>query len=160
MAATSSSPARILLCLAILLGVAAAAPGGSRPAANVRGDRWVCTLTGAQVSPPNSSLAVGRGEIQLRGNRILARFSWSGLSGRVMGLHIHMMTAAGAEGAVLFDIVPGRIPAGARSPVEAEFYVDHAQQELMRAGRMYADLHTRVYPGGEIRGWIVSEPAE
>ena len=159
MAATSSSPARIILCLAILLG-GAAAPGASRPTADIRGDRWACTLTGAQASPPNSSLAVGRGELQLRGNRVLARFSWMGLSGRVTGLHIHMMTAAGAEGAVLFDIVPGRIPAGARSPVEAEFDVDHARQELMRAGRMYADLHTRVYPGGEIRGWIVPEPAE
>jgi hypothetical protein len=78
----------------------------------------------------------------------------------VTGLHIHALTAAGTDGPVVFDLVPGQAPKGTASPLAGEFPVDHVQQDLLREGRMYADIHTRVYPDGEIRGAIAPSPDE
>jgi len=153
-----SSLTAILSCAAILF----ADVGGTAPPDHPglpRG-RYVCTLTGTQASPPNGSLAVGSGEIRLRGDRVRVRFSWRGLSGAATGLHVHAVTATGEAGPVQFDIIPGILPEGTEGPIDLTLAIDPAQRELLREDRMYADVHTRIYPGGEIRGTFVREPED
>lgn len=150
----------VLLGLAGLLAPAAVSGRPPQDSPGVPHGRFVCTLTGAEASPPNGSLATGGGDILLRGDQIRVQFSWRGLSGPVTGFHIHSVTETGDTGPIQFDVIPGRMPEGTRGPVDAWFPIDPIQLELLRDGRMYADVHTRIYPGGEIRGALVRAPED
>jgi len=115
----------------------------------------IVTLTGAQAVPPNGSLATGSGEITIRGDRMSVALRWTRASGPVTGAHLHGPALAGDDCPVVFSLVPGKLPEGSASPLEAEFDVGHVERDQLLAGRFTADLHTATYPGGEIRGQVV-----
>ena len=144
-----------LLALTVALPLLLVA--GSAPAerGDVRVETFAFTLTGAQETPPNGSLATGRGEIAIRDDRIRIRLDWENLSGPVTGAHLHGPALVGSNAPIAFDLVPGKLPEGAASPLEAEFEIDRAQRGQFLAGLFYANLHTAIYPGGEIRGQVV-----
>lgn len=113
--------------------------------------------------------------------------SWSGLSGTTTVAHIHCCTAAPGSGTVGVAVTPGTLPgfpvgvdAGSYSIVldltdpavfTAAFVtnfgggnVADAEAALIAgldAGSAYFNIHTNVFPGGEIRGFPqrVPEPA-
>jgi hypothetical protein len=118
-------------------------------------DTFAFTLTGAQEHPPNESLATGQGEITIRDGRIRITLRWENLSGSVTGAHLHGPVIVGSDAPEVWSLIPGKAPEGAASPVEAEFRIDHAQRGQLLAGLFYANLHTAIYPGGEIRGQVV-----
>ncbi len=150
--------AGLALALAVsTLAVTAAARAGR---GRLQGDRFRFTLTGAQEVPPNGSLATGRGEITLTEERMRVKLEWRDLSGPVTGAHLHGPATVGKNAPVVFDLVPGRLPAGSPSPIEVEFETDHAQRNMLRAGLCYASIHTALYPGGEIRGRVLPEPGD
>jgi uncharacterized protein (DUF1800 family) len=114
------------------------------------------TLLLAQMVPQGSSLSLGSGSASLvvaadRATAVL-HYTYSNLTGPIAAQHIH-----GPGGVILFDIdtaVPdamgGRLwtlaPAGGLS-------VTQIQQALF-AGQCYINLHTAMYPAGEIKGFF------
>jgi len=117
---------------------------------------------------------------------LLISANWSGLSGITTVAHIHCCTAAPNIGTVAVAVTPGTLPgfpagvsAGSYlSPVldltdaatyTAGFVNNFAGGQLANAegvliagfdsGRAYFNIHSNLFPGGEIRGFLaVPEP--
>jgi uncharacterized protein (DUF1800 family) len=114
------------------------------------------TLFLAQMIPQGTSLSLGFGSasLVLAANQATAvlHYTYSNLSGPIVAQHIH-----GPGGPILFDIdtstpdaMGGRtwtiVPAGG-------FTVPQILAALL-AGQCYINLHTAMYPSGEIKGFF------
>lgn len=171
--------------LAGLLAGLALAWGVSMPAAAVPVVFWT-SMSGAAEAPPVASPATGWAKITFdldtHSMRVEAHFE--GLVGTSTVAHIHCCTASPLGGIAgvatttptfpgfpagvqsgdydtLFDMTlsssyrPGFISANGGSPATAEAALFKGLQE----GRAYFNVHSTFAPGGEIRGFLVSEPA-
>ncbi len=127
---------------------------GSRGDLPYPAQRFEVLLDASQVVPPNQSAGTGTGTLAQKGKRIHVSLSWEGLSGPITGAHIHGPAGRGENAGIVFDIVPGSRPAGSRGPLEATFDLKAEERSLLVEGRLYADIHTALNPGGEIRGQI------
>jgi len=158
-----------------LSGVATAAPMVFRT-----------TLSGANEVPPNASLGTGLAVVSVDpvAHTLIVSVTFSGLTGNTTASHIHCCAGVGVNAGVatttptfpgfplgvtsgtyfnVFDLTlassfnasfitaNGGTPAGA----EAAFIAG------MQAGLTYFNIHTNIFPGGEIRGQLqaVPEPA-
>jgi hypothetical protein len=85
-------------------------------------------------------------------NSIDWTISWSGLTGPATAGHFHGPAAAGAGGP------PTVFLTGTTSPDIGAASITAAQVADIQAGLWYVNIHTNVFPGGEIRGQVVPEP--
>lgn len=108
------------------------------------------TLTGAKQVPVNSSTATGNGTFTINtvNNTLSFNISFSGLTGTETGAHIHGPATATQNAPVLFSLPLG-------SPKVGVWNYPEAQEADILAGRMYVNVHSTVFPDGEIRGQIV-----
>ncbi len=148
---------------------------------------WTATLTGAAEAPPNSSLGIGSATFTLTGTVLRIQGSFSGLTGITTVAHIHCCTAlpgpatAGvATTTPTFVGFPVGVSAGTfdllldlnqSSSFNSAFVTANggtlatARARLlsgMNDGTSYLNIHSSTFPGGEIRGFIlttVPEPA-
>ena len=164
----------IFLTFLVLPSVAAAAPIVFRT-----------TLIGANEVPPNSSLGTGVAVVTIDPvtHTMIVSASFSGLTGNTTAAHIHCCAGPGANAGVattaptfpgfpagvtagtyfnVFDLTqassfnPAFVTAqGGLAAAEAAFIAG------MQAGLTYFNIHTNIFPGGEIRGQLqaVPEPA-
>ena len=144
------------------------------------------TLTGAQEVPPNASPGIGSGlvTIDIITNMMTVNISFSGLLSPTSASHIHCCTLPGANAMVATAVptFPG-FPLGVTtgtylqtfdltlaSTYNPAFITAHggtvagAQAAFiagMVSGQTYLNIHTSMFPGGEIRGQLqaVPEPA-
>ena len=109
---------------------------------------FTATLTGAQENPGNTSTATGSTTLKYNGDTktFTAETSYMGLT-PTMG-HIHK-AAAGTNGPVIFPFTSLTSPITFTSPVLSD-----AQVTALFADSMYVNLHTTLFPGGEIRGQL------
>jgi uncharacterized protein (DUF1800 family) len=114
------------------------------------------TLFLAQMAPQGSSLSLGAGSASLvlapDGATAVLHYTYANLTGPIVAQHIH-----GPGGIILFDIdtsIPdamgGRLwtlaPAGQLSVADI--------RAALFAGQCYINLHTGLYPAGEIKGFF------
>ncbi|HIH44658.1 MAG TPA: CHRD domain-containing protein [Candidatus Methanoperedenaceae archaeon] len=114
---------------------------------------FVATLDGSQEVPPNVSPATGLGTFVLdtNANTLSFNIQYSGLVATETASHIHGPAPAGVNGPVIF-------PLPLNSPKIGVWNYPEAQEQNITAGLTYVNIHTTVYPGGEIRGQIVRKP--
>jgi hypothetical protein len=145
------------------------------------------TLSGANEAPPNASPATGWAEVIVDdvAHTMSVEVSFSGLIGNVTAAHIHCCTAdpgVGVAGVATqtpsFIGFPAGVTAGSyfqtfdmtlASSYRAGFIgadgtpstAELALFQGLADGKAYFNIHTTVYPGGEIRGFLepVPEPA-
>lgn len=159
----------ILLLLAAALVPADADAGGN----HFRG-----VLTGFQEPPAVSSEGMGlfRGNLRSGGDELQFEFSYDGLEGQVLQAHLHLgqhgvnggisiflctnlgngpagtpacpPPPATITGTLSADDVIGPVPQGI-APGEWE-----EVKRALRAGKVYANVHSDKFPGGEIRGQL------
>lgn len=175
--------------LLALVVIALAAAGAAQDA---RADTLVFTgsLSGPAESTPNASPATGTATVTVDTvtNVWRVQVEFSGLVAPALAAHIHGPTATPGEGVAGIitanPALPG-FPLGVTSGVydmsfdldtDSNFFApaflmahggsaSAAQAALLQAlleGRAYYNVHTPVYPGGEIRGFLtqpVPEPA-
>lgn len=126
-------------------------------------------LTGAQEVPANSSTALGSMDVfYSKETRTLTyNVFWSGLTDSVMLMHIHGLAPAGFNAGVVQNIVTASngiypqktsgkytyLKSGTLSGSLLADGVAVKEQDLLN-GMYYLNIHTTVYPGGEIRGQI------
>ena len=77
--------------------------------------------------------------------------SYTGLTGAVTGAHIHQ-APAGVNGPIVF---PFSNPNSPINETWSDLMATDAQN--LEAGNLYVQIHSTVYPGGEIRGQIMPE---
>ena len=110
------------------------------------------TLSGANENPPVTTNATGKFVGTLNQETRLLKFTltFSGITPNAG--HIHS-GAVGVNGPV---IIP--FPSLATSPYSYEVVLTTAQVDLLKTNMLYTNLHTPVYPGGEIRGQLAIVP--
>jgi len=106
-------------------------------------------MTGAQAVPPNGSGAYGTVTVILNDAETEAAYTvnFAGLEGEQTAAHFHN-APPGTPGPILFTLPLG-------SPLAGFWAVTpFAVQELF-AGRVYINVHSNLFPAGEIRGDLV-----
>lgn len=119
---------------------------------------FTATLNAANEPTPVTSTATGTAIVTVLGNLV----SWkvdilTPIDSIILG-HIHRRHPDSTAGNVRVDFAPA--PTGldftGTATVGSATVVDSVLA-LMRAGRGYVNIHTKAYPGGEIRGTLVKQ---
>jgi hypothetical protein len=135
-------------------------------------EKYVAELRSTNEVPANSSAAVGRVVLLVSRDASYAEYSveQGGLTGGIRGGHFHR-AAAGANGPIVLSFFFNADGTGNNSPVPGTTDLElnksigrtitKAQLDPiladLRAGNLYANIHTPNFPGGEIRGQLVKQ---
>jgi hypothetical protein len=114
-------------------------------------------LSGTNEVPTNPTPATGNAVVVLNnaGTQLAYTVTYSGLVGTLTASHIHK-AAAGVNGGVVFGFTP---PVGTTSGTfSGTITVTPANVADLNAGLYYVNVHSSVYPGGELRGQLHGDP--
>ncbi|MGH9942497.1 MAG: CHRD domain-containing protein [Pyrinomonadaceae bacterium] len=145
---------------------------------------FITTLAGTNEVPPNASPGIGSAVVTIDGNFMTVRATFSGLLGNTTAAHIHCCVPPGENAGVAtttptFPGFPAGVTAGSylqtfdltlASTYRAGFItanggtVAGAQAAFLaglQGGLTYFNIHSNLFPNGEIRGQLqaVPEPA-
>ena len=111
----------------------------------------VALLDAAQETPPNASPGLGVGIFKLDtvANTLTYDVRFGLLGSAETAAHIHGFAAPGTPAGVLFPLALGSPKIGVWNYMEA-------QEANIQAGLTYVNIHTSTFPGGEIRGQIIT----
>jgi hypothetical protein len=111
------------------------------------------TLTGTQEVPTNSSAATGTVKVVLNktNGNVTVTGTFSGLSSPATAAHIHGPAAVGAPGAI---IVPLTVTSSQSGTVTGSGTMDTTHMSDMLGGMTYVNIHSTMFPDGEIRAQI------
>jgi hypothetical protein len=91
---------------------------------------------------------------------LVVSLTYSGLTTPATNAHIHCCAPPGVNAPVVIPFVPAGFVTGATS---GSFFATFSLTPLLvadiKSGLSYINIHTTAFPGGEIRGQIVPEPA-
>jgi len=143
---------------------------------------FTATLSGPGESPPNTSTGTGTASVTYDGSAhtLLLKISFSGLTTNDTAAHIHCCvsppgTVGVATAVPAFPLFPLGVTSGSYDQtldltlasswnpafVTAEGSIAAAEAVLaagLNAGHSYLNIHTSMFPGGEIRGFLTPEP--
>src|SRR3989440_2031929 len=114
------------------------------------------TLYITEMRPQGAATSQGSGTATLRlaadGKSAVISYTYSNLTGPITGMHVH-----GADGSILFDIdsatpQPDGTLIWVFVPVGNFTVADILHQ--IQAGQTYVNVHTALYPAGEIKGFF------
>ncbi len=146
---------------------------------------WTAMMNGANESPANASPGTGSATFTLSGNVLTINGSFVGLLGTTTVAHIHCCTAAsltGTAGVATTTPTFAGFPVGVSngsflltldltqaSSYNAGFITANGGTTAsaaaallagMNGGKAYLNIHSTQFPGGEIRGFIISTVPE
>lgn len=141
---------------------------------------FTTTLIGANEVPAVASSGIGNAVVTVDGNLMLVTVNFSGLTGNTTASHIHCCSAPGTNAGVAtavptFPGFPLGVTAGFYSQtfdlslastynpafITARGGLAQAQAAFLNGlqnGQTYFNIHTNVFPGGEIRGQLTAVP--
>lgn len=135
-------------------------------------EKYVAELRGSNEVPANNSTAIGRVVLLVSRDASYAEYSVeaSGLSAGIRGGHFHR-AAPGVNGPIVlsFFFNADGSPLTTPSPGTTDLEINKAiartitKAQLdailadLRAGTLYANVHTPTFPGGEIRGQLTRQ---
>ncbi len=164
------------LAVALTAAFAAASPAAAHESI------YVAPLAGATENPPNASPGTGQARVTIDFDTLMMRVevSFANLVGNTTASHIHCCTASGNVGVATqlptFDGFPLGVTygsydhsfdmavAGSYNPAFITGHggtVSSAFNALVAgldAGQAYLNVHTSLYPGGELRGNLLPVP--
>jgi hypothetical protein len=99
--------------------------------------------------------ASGAGIFSLEGTTLTFSIKYKGLSGTATAAHIHGPSPASGAVGVLINLAPYNGGAfGTSGTLSGRIQVTPAQRDMILSGLTYANVHTAVNAGGELRGQI------
>ena len=109
------------------------------------------TLGGDQEVPAVDTPATGTAifSVDTEANTVTYNITYSGLVGVEVAAHIHGLAPAGDNTGVLFGLLPD-------SPKTGTWGYDESMEEAILGGQTYINIHSDMYPSGEIRGQMVA----
>lgn len=142
---------RQILLRAAVVAAAALSIGGCALRPSMSTDIYEATLSGGQEVPPNASPGTGTAEVQLDKHTHIIHWkvTYTGLTGPARAAHIHGPADPGQNAGVLIPFA-----AVGTSPIEGQAPLTAAQEGELAAGKLYVNVHTPAFPGGEIRGQL------
>jgi hypothetical protein len=110
-------------------------------------------LRGRYEVPPNTTSGVGHVRAVLDTDTGVLQYAvtYSGLTGPGIAAHFHGPAREGSDAPV---VIAATNPA---SPVRGQAHVTGAEIGDLNSGNWYFNVHTRAFPKGEIRGWLMRE---
>ena len=123
----------------------------------VGGVEFEFPIDGIQPVPPTGSPGMGLGFVTVAPLDTLSfelnwNISWEGLLGDVIAMHFHGPALPGENAGIQVPI-PGMV-----SPAIGSAIITDLQAAEILAGLWYVNIHTTMFPGGEIRGQVVPAP--
>ncbi|MCE9594194.1 MAG: CHRD domain-containing protein [Planctomycetes bacterium] len=127
---------------------------GLAPAAHAQKLVFRATLDGAQETPPSGSAATGTATIVVDRDKNTFNYviNYSGLGSAESAAHIHGFSAPGFPSGILNALPLGTQKIGTWTYSEA-------QEANIVAGLTYLNIHSALFPGGEIRGQVLLDTA-
>ncbi|HMO13866.1 MAG TPA: CHRD domain-containing protein [Pirellulaceae bacterium] len=127
------------------------------PSSQVHADLWIfnVTLDGLQEVPPNASPGLGTataifddisGAMNITGN-------YSGLLAPAIDAHLHGYAPMGSNAGVVFGLSFNPSTAGT---INGNGVIPAARIPDVLNGLTYINIHSAVFPGGEIRGQLIN----
>ena len=113
-------------------------------------------LSGSQEVPPVMTDATGSATVTLRDNAITVQGDFTNASSPVSAAHIHL-APAGENGDVIIPLNVTTSEDGTTGILSGEGELTDEQLEAARMGNLYINVHSEMYPSGELRGQIVTE---
>lgn len=131
--------------------VFASAVLAASPAFAAGSSNYIALLNAGQEVPSNSSTGFGVAFITFdkTTGMLCPSVTTSGLTGTETAAHIHGPAAVGVNAAVLFALPTGNPKAGCVGPLDKD------QAKALKKSELYINVHSTLFPGGEIRGQIV-----
>lgn len=117
-------------------------------------------LKASNEVPPTTSAGTGLASYSLLGDLLTLNLTFSGLTSNVVAGHIHCCAVVGTNAAVVLPF--SGLPSGTSGTYSNTFNLTTALVGIsestflagLNSGMAYTNLHTTVYPGGEIRGQV------
>lgn len=112
-------------------------------------------LTMMPIDEVNRGIVTGAGTVaaELDGNRLTITGSFSGLRGPATVARVHQSIDRGIRGAALYDLSVTPAVAG---DIAGSIELTPEQIDLLRAGRLYIQLHSASAPEGNLWGWLLN----
>lgn len=137
----------------LLTGMAALSFAAPNSALGVHS--YTFTLSSAQEVPPNGSTGSGACTITLDDvtGSVTVTGNYTGLSGNATAAHIHGPAAVGVNAGIIVGLTP---TGGTTGTLSGGGVLSPANVTNMLNGLTYVNVHSTVFPGGEVRGQIVA----
>lgn len=115
----------------------------------------IASLTGAQEVPPVATAGTGSAVLSVNfvTGALSGTVSFTGLTSAAVAAHIHE-GAAGVNGLIIIPLTGGIGLTNGTWTVPAGTVMTAAQVAELRAGGLYFQIHTVMFPAGEIRGQL------
>jgi len=141
---------------AVLVGLVAALAAGPRPAGADTLVPFTALLNAGQEVPPRASSAQGVALVTLNttNDELCYSISYQGLTTPEILAHFHGPAAPGQNANIVFDISPSPSPLGSPK-TGCVGPLNRRQQRELHDGLWYINVHTTMFPGGEIRGQVL-----
>ncbi len=164
---------RSTLPVLALLSLTGCGGGATDSTTGPAAERFTATLAGGSVVPATTSASTGTITFEARDSTLGFSLSVTNMGG-ITQAHLHS-AAAGANGATLAWLLPvngnaaqspsvvldGVISIGNISPAwirtTPRLAMDSVKA-LMRAGKVYVDVHSSTFTNGELRGQVARAP--
>ena len=148
------------LILASVLGLAISVPSMAQTT-------YVTVMTGASEVPMTTSSATGNATVVLNAAQTQLNIScqFQNLLGTYTASHIHGPAPVGVNGSVKWGFLPPAAPwvfsNANHNGTLSNFIVAGivpADVTNLNAGQFYVNVHSNLFPGGEIRGQLGAQP--
>ncbi|HRQ72717.1 MAG TPA: CHRD domain-containing protein [Phycisphaerales bacterium] len=115
-------------------------------------------LTGLEEVPPNASPATGTAhiEVNVATGFVDVTGTFDGLMGSVTGAHLHGLADYGENAGILIGFTT---VGGTSGTYSGSGFLSPTNLQGLLDGLTYVNVHSTVFPGGEIRGQVVPTPA-
>ena len=120
------------------------------------------TFSGLQETPANNSTATGTfvGTYNDVTDSLIYTITFSGLGSNVTAAHFHGFVPPGIAGPVIFFPVNPSFPTGVISGTLVDSVkLTQGQEDSLKMGLIYFNIHTINFPGGEIRAQLFLQDA-
>ena len=120
------------------------------------------TFSGLQETPPNNSTATGTfvGTYNDVTDSLIYTITFSGLGSNVTAAHFHGYVPPGIQGPVIFFPVNPSFPTGVVNGTFVDSVkLTQGQEDSLKMGLIYFNIHTSNFPGGEIRAQLFLQNA-
>jgi hypothetical protein len=123
---------------------------------------WNVVLDGLGENPPNGSPGTGLATVVLDdiADTLTVDLSFNNLTTGATAAHIHLPALPGMNAPIVFPFTLGSALGQTSGSIPQQFFssVTPLQITALEGGLAYVNVHTSLFPAGEIRGQIAAVP--